>query len=81
IAFQGIFQAFGDGVKSLIVSALRLIVIALPLLWLFSRTASAAQIAWWAFPIAEVAAAVVAVLLYRKVWRRVGAAVDGSVQK
>jgi putative MATE family efflux protein len=71
IAFQGIFQAFGDGVKSLIVSALRLIVIALPLLWVLSRTASAAQIAWWAFPIAEVAAAVIAVALYRKVWKNV----------
>jgi Na+-driven multidrug efflux pump len=67
IAFQGIFQAFGDGVKSLIVSALRLIVIALPLLWLFSRTGNAARSAWWAFPIAEVGALLVAFALFGRV--------------
>jgi putative MATE family efflux protein len=78
IAFQGIFQAFGDGLKSLIVSALRLIVIALPLLWVLARTANAAQTAWWAFPIAEVAAAIAAVALYGKVWRGVNPYLSGT---
>ncbi|MDR0812926.1 MAG: MATE family efflux transporter [Oscillospiraceae bacterium] len=78
IAFQGIFQAFGEGVKSLIVSALRLIVVALPLLWVLSRTASAAQSAWWAFPLAEAAAVVVAVVLYKKMWGRVGALLSSA---
>jgi putative MATE family efflux protein len=78
IAFQGIFQAFGDGVKSLLVSAIRQIVIALPLLWVLSRTANAAQSAWWAFPIAEFAAVIVAVALYVKVWRRVGTSLQQS---
>jgi putative MATE family efflux protein len=69
IAFQGIFQAFGDGVKSLIVSALRLIIIALPLLFILSRTDNAAQSAWWAFPVAELVTVFVAVALYGKVWK------------
>jgi putative MATE family efflux protein len=69
IAFQGIFQAFGDGVKSLLVSALRLIIITLPLLFVLSQTINAAQIAWWAFPIAEVVTVFVAVALYGRVWK------------
>jgi putative MATE family efflux protein len=59
IAYQGVLQALGNGVKSLIISALRLIIFCLPLVWLFTLSADADFLVWWAFPIAEAAAALV----------------------
>ncbi|MDR3312977.1 MAG: MATE family efflux transporter [Oscillospiraceae bacterium] len=65
IAFQGIFQAFGSGMRSLVVSLLRLIIIALPVALLFAALQNAENIVWWAFPIAEACSLVVAVFLMR----------------
>ena len=67
---QGIFQALGCGLDSLIVSLLRLCVVVLPLAWLFARLENAAFMIWWAFPIAELAAFVAAVLLLSRENRR-----------
>jgi len=61
IAIQGVFQALGCGMDSLIVSLLRLCVVVLPLAWLFARLENAAFMIWWAFPVAELAAFAVAV--------------------
>lgn len=36
LAYQGIFQALGCGIRSLILSLMRLIVVALPLAWMFA---------------------------------------------
>ena len=69
IAYQGIFQALGCGVRSLIVSLVRLIVVTLPLAWLFTAFDSAEKLIWLAFPIAEAVALVVALLLIRPVSR------------
>jgi putative MATE family efflux protein len=62
IAYQGVLQALGNGIKSLIISALRLIVFCLPLVWLFTLSADADFLVWWAFPIAEAVAAVVSLV-------------------
>lgn len=62
IAIQGVFQALGCGLDSLIVSLLRLCIVVLPLAWLFARMENAVNIIWWAFPIAELVAVIVAVL-------------------
>ena len=62
IAIQGVFQALGCGLDSLIVSLLRLCIIVLPLAWVFARLENAVNIIWWAFPIAELVAVIVAVL-------------------
>ncbi|MDD6189416.1 MAG: MATE family efflux transporter [Clostridiales bacterium] len=67
IAFQGIFQALGSGVKSLIVSLMRLIVVNLPLAWLLTTLENAENLVWLAFPAAEAAALVVALGLMRSV--------------
>ena len=64
IAFQGVFQALGCGVKSLIVSLLRLIVVTLPLAWVFAQFANAQTLIWACFPIAEAVGMVVAFVLY-----------------
>lgn len=63
IAIQGVFQALGCGLNSLIVSLLRLCIVVLPLAWLFTRLDNAAFMIWWAFPIAELVALAVAVVL------------------
>ena len=63
IAIQGVFQALECGLDSLIVSVLRLFVVVLPLAWFFTKFENAAFMIWFAFPIAEAVALVVAVVL------------------
>ena len=63
IAVQGVFQALGCGLNSLIVSLLRLCVVVLPLAWLFTKLENATFMIWWAFPIAELVALAVAATL------------------
>ncbi len=63
IAVQGVFQALGCGLISLIVSLLRLCVVVLPLAWLFTKLENATYMIWWAFPIAELVALAVAATL------------------
>lgn len=63
IAVQGVFQALGCGMDSLIVSVLRLCAVPLPLAWLFTKLTNAEVIIWWAFPVAELAALLVTAAL------------------
>ncbi len=67
IAYQGIFQALGRGFYSLLISLLRLIVIVLPLTYLFSKFDNPLVWIWWAFPIAEGVAFVVSVFMMRNI--------------
>ncbi|MDR3342333.1 MAG: MATE family efflux transporter [Treponema sp.] len=69
IAFQGIFQALGNGVRSLMVSLIRLVVVALPLAWFFTTFTNAQDMVWWAFPIAEGCAFILAILFMKSVAR------------
>lgn len=71
IAMQGIFQALGCGLDSLIVSLLRLCVVVLPLAWLFARLENAAFMIWWSFPAAELVAFLTAVFLLRRESKRI----------
>lgn len=71
IAIQGVFQALGCGLDSLVVSLLRLCVVVLPLAWLFAGMENAVFMIWWAFPIAEFVAFVAAVLLMIRADRRI----------
>jgi putative MATE family efflux protein len=66
IALQAVFQAFGRGIHSLVVSLIRLILVALPVAYLFTLTPNASNTVWWAFPIAEGCALAVAVVLMLK---------------
>lgn len=67
IVYQGIFQALGCGVRSLILSLMRLIVFALPLAWVLARLENAAEIVWAAFPVAEAGALVLALYMMKGV--------------
>ena len=66
IAIQGVFQALGCGISSLVVSLLRLCVVVLPLAWFFSKFSNGINIMWLAFSIDEAVALVVAVILMIK---------------
>lgn len=71
IAMQGMFQALGCGMSSLIVSALRLAVIVLPLAYVFTLLPNALTMIWLAFPIAEAGAFVVSVFLLLRAKRKI----------
>lgn len=62
IMFTTLFQAVGKGIRSLFISVLRQLVILLPAAYLLSF--AGLSYVWYAFPIAELAALVAAVLLY-----------------
>lgn len=70
IGYQGVFQALGNGVKSLILSLVRLIVVTLPLAWALTRVDQAADWIWLCFPIAEACGVVVALAFMQLVARR-----------
>ena len=69
VAFQGIFQALGNGVKSLVLSLVRLIIVPLPLTFIFTYSSNAPKIIWLAFPVAEFIAFIVAIIYMRKIKR------------
>lgn len=65
IAYQGIFQSLGNGVSSLVVSLLRLIVIPLPLAMLLLNVQNVEKIIWIVFPIGELVAFIVSLMLMK----------------
>lgn len=74
IAYQGIFQALGYGIHSLIISLLRLLVVALPLAWALSQFAANKNLVFLAFPVAEFVALVVACFMDRSIRKAKGLA-------
>lgn len=68
ILFSTLFQATGFGVRSLIVSVLRQLVIILPCAWAFSFISVHAV--WYAFPLAEVVSFAVSILLFWTLYRK-----------
>ena len=74
IILTALFQAVGKGFRSLVMSFLRQMVLILPIAYALSKVSIEAM--WYAFPIAEVVAMIVAVLfyidLYKKDFSRLG---------
>jgi Na+-driven multidrug efflux pump len=73
IALQGVFQAFGNGVHSLIVSLIRLIIVVFPIAYFFTTLQNAQSLIWWTFPIAEACALIIAMLFMKRIAREKGA--------
>ena len=75
VAFQGIYQALGGGMESLVISLLRQLVIILPLAYGFSamvRSGSAdVSLIWWAFVVTEAVSCVVGCVFLRRMQRKV----------
>jgi putative MATE family efflux protein len=73
IAFQGIFQALGGGLESLVVSVCRQLVLLFPFVLLFAHFvqsgAAPAWSIWCAFPIAEGLSCLVAGVLFLRLYR------------
>ena len=74
VSFQGIYQALGRGMESLVISLLRQLVIILPLAGVFSifvRNGQAdATLIWWSFPITEFLACAVGYVFLKRIRKR-----------
>jgi Na+-driven multidrug efflux pump len=69
IVLLSVFQALGHGVKSLIVSFTRQIIILLPVAYLMSLTGSLIAV-WLAFPIAEIGSLVLCLVFMKQVYAK-----------
>lgn len=73
IAFQGIFQALGGGIESLVISICRQLVFIFPFVFLFVHIAEKSPeynwLVWTAFPIAEILTVAVGTLLLKRMYR------------
>lgn len=63
ILFTAFFQATGKGIRSLIMSVARQLVLILPLAYVFSKLIGLSSV-WYAFPIAEIGSLLIAVLFF-----------------
>ncbi len=69
IIASSLFQAVGDSVYSLVMSAIRQLLVLLPAAYLLSLTGNLDAV-WLSFPIAEIAALLVSSMLFRKVLKK-----------
>ena len=73
LSLQGVFQALGKGISSLIISLLRQLILILPVAWALSLTVSPdmsnAWVVWLTFPLAELITAFAAVFLMKKAYK------------
>lgn len=69
IILLSVFQAFGSGVLSLIVSATRQLIIILPVAYVFAKLYGIHMV-WWSFPVAEVASVILSFLFLRVTYRK-----------
>ena len=69
IVCSSVFQALGHGVLSLTVSAVRQLLVLLPVAFVLSRL-SGLQAVWWAFPIAELFSLTLSALFLKRVYRK-----------
>lgn len=69
IALSSVFQAFGRGMYSTIVSICRQILILLPLAYLFSLSGSL-QMVWLAYPIAELMSITVSLIMFFRLYKK-----------
>jgi len=73
IIMGSVFQAFGQGVLSLIVSVIRQLFVLLPVAYIFSLFCEGNDIAliWFAFPVAEVASVIFSTIFIIRVYRKI----------
>lgn len=74
IAFQGVFQALGGGMESLIISLCRQLLFVFPFAWIFADMAKTDNTLnwtiWTVFPIAEILTSIAAVLLFIRLYKK-----------
>lgn len=69
VVTSSVFQALGNGVYSLVVSAARQLLVLLPVAYLLSRLGELNKV-WLAFPIAEVACVVICTLFLKRIMKK-----------
>lgn len=69
IIVSSLFQALGNGVYSLIVSAARQLVVILPAAYILSILSGLSMV-WWAIPIAEVVSFLMCIGLLKRIYRK-----------
>ena len=68
VVMISVFQAFGKGIYSMLISIARQLVVLLPAAYLLSKTGVLDNI-WWAFPIAELMSVGVALVLFIRLYK------------
>lgn len=68
IIIGSVFQALGNGMYSLVVSAARQLLVILPVAYLFSMIFGLHMV-WWAIPIAEIVSVLLSMFLFRRIKR------------
>ena len=63
------FQAIGKGSYSMILSLMRQLVVIVPAAWALARIFGEVTAVWWAFPLSEAITIVLALFLFRRVYR------------
>ena len=76
IVGSGVFQGLGKGKYSLVLSVVRQLVVLIPMAYLLSLTGNLTAV-WFSFPIAEIAAFVMALFLLRRVMKNL----DGMIKE
>ena len=69
VILTAIFQALGNGVDSAVISLCRQLLVLLPVAYLLSLSGNV-NLVWWAFPISEIASAVVSVTLFARLYKK-----------
>lgn len=70
VVLISVFQALGNGVFSMFISFARQLVFLLPSAYLLSKIGTVDAV-WWAFPIAEIAALIICILVFRHMYQNV----------
>lgn len=70
VASQGVFQALRYSLKPLFTALLRLVIFVFPIAYLFTLSSNVMEIVWWTFPIAELLAAVISMILLKEVIKK-----------
>ena len=69
ISCSVMFQAIGKGSYSMLLSLMRQLVVIVPAAWALAHIFGEVTAVWWAFPLSESVTIVIALLLFRRVYR------------
>ena len=67
IAFSTLFQAVGNGFKSMMVSLFRQLILLLPAAYILAKVGGLEAV-WYAFPVAEAASLLISILFLKQVY-------------
>lgn len=69
IILSSVFQAFGSGMSSLIISVVRQIIVILPAAYILAKYFGLNQV-WWSFPLAELTSVILSTIFYKQLYNK-----------